>query len=556
MRAVLFLLFFSFFCQNTWGQSNASLYWVKLKDKGNTEYALKNPTTFLSKKAIERRIKQNISINSVDLPVNSAYLEAVKALHIEIKKTSKWFNSILVSCDSIQLKSLKQLPFVTDAHELKENSTAQNGFNKFEITNNAPLSATSNAHTNNSATAIDYGYSFSQNNQINVNCLHQQGFMGQGITIAVLDAGFYNTNALSIFDSLFLNNQLLGTRDIVTGDTMVFEDFPHGMNVLSCMVANKPGEMVGSAPKANYWLIRTEDANSETLVEEIYWAIGAEFADSVGVDIINSSLGYNYFDNGTDSHTYEDMDGNTTIITQAADIAASKGMLVVSSAGNYGAGPWYKITAPADADSILTVGAVDSLGIIAGLSSRGPTYDGRIKPNVVARGLNAVIAGNGGGVTYSSGTSFSSPIVAGAVACLWQAHPNATNMELIEAIQQSASLHTNPDTTMGYGIPNFCTAANILTSITKKENTEDQITVYPSPFENSINIVFNTNKKKELRISVTDVLGNKVIAPFNKTILSGENKIKIEQLTHLQSGIYLIHINDSEKNQYKKVIKQ
>ncbi|MGB3947162.1 MAG: S8 family serine peptidase [Bacteroidia bacterium] len=556
MRAVLLLLLLCTFAANGWAQPIQSLYWVKLKDKGHAEYDLTKPETFLSPKAIKRRIKQNIPISSSDLPVNTAYIEAVKTLHIEIKKTSKWFNSILISCDSIQLKSLKQLSFVTDIVELQVNSKTNNNFNKFEISKAENLNIKINQLKHTSIPTIDYGYSLGQNSQINVNCLHQQGFMGQGITIAVLDAGFYNTNGLNIFDSLFINNQLLGTRDIVTGDTMVFEDFPHGMNVLSCMAANKPGEMIGTAPKANYWLIRTEDAASETLIEEIYWTIGAEFADSVGVDIINSSLGYNYFDNGTDSHTYQEMDGNTTIITKAADIAASKGILVVSSAGNYGAGPWYKITAPADADSILTVGAIDSLGVIAALSSRGPTYDGRIKPNVVARGLNAVIAGNGGGVTYSSGTSFSAPIVAGAVACLWQAHPNSTNIELIEAIQESASMHNNPDTVMGYGIPNFCNATNILTSIANKEKKEYTINIFPTPFENKLTIAVHSSTKQELMISLTDILGNEVIKPLKNVVAIGENKITIEQLTHLQSGVYILQINDSEKNYFQKIIKQ
>jgi len=384
--------------------------------------------------------------------------------------------------------------------------------------------------------------------------MHTQGYVGQGMVIAVLDAGFYKADSLPAFDSLRINNQILGCRDFVTGDTLVYEDYPHGMNVLSCMGGNIHGSLVGTAPKAKYWLLRTEDAWSETLQEEINWAVGAEFADSVGADVINSSLGYSNFDNPADSHTYADMDGNTTIISNAADFAVSKGIFVTTSAGNAGGPPWYKITAPADADSVLTVGAVDSVGVLAGFSSRGPTFDGRIKPNVVARGYQAAFASASGGITQGNGTSFSSPITAGAVACLWQAHPTKTNMEILSAIEQSASQSSNPDSLVGYGIPNFCTASAILTGIEENNNSINVFTLYPNPFINLITITCNNSQKQLVRVSLIDISGREVFVE-NKLLESNTNTFTIKPETQLAKGLYILKIVSNSQSSSIKVIK-
>ncbi|MES2397581.1 MAG: S8 family serine peptidase, partial [Bacteroidota bacterium] len=295
---------------------------------------------------------------------------------------------------------------------------------------------------------------------------------------------------------------------------------------------------------------------SESLSEEITWLVGAEFADSVGADIINSSLGYNYFDNSADNHTYSDLDGNTTIITKAADLAASKGIMVVSSAGNFGGPPWYKISAPADADSILTVGAVDSVGSIASLSSRGPTFDGRIKPNTVARGLNAVIAANGGDITTSSGTSFSSPITAGAVACLWQANPSVTNMQLLSAIQESSSQFSNPDSLKGYGIPNFCVANTILTGIDNHELSSDKLKVHPNPFNNNFEITFYSNKKQKIDIELYDISGREIFRKHENVSADSYNIFNVNEANTLSKGLYLLQLSTLDKKYFKKIIKK
>jgi subtilisin family serine protease len=386
--------------------------------------------------------------------------------------------------------------------------------------------------------------------------MHNLGYTGRGMTIAVLDAGFFNVNILPAFDSLRLQNRLLGTRDFVTGDTMVFEDYPHGMNVLSCMTGNLPGQLVGTAPHAKFWLLRTEDAATETMQEEFNWLVGAEFADSVGADIINSSLGYSYFDNTADNHTYADMNGRTTIISKAAVWAARVGILVVSSAGNSGGSPWYKITAPADADSILTIGAVDLSGTIASFSSRGPTFDGRIKPTTVACGSDAVIAASSGGTVTSSGTSFSSPITAGAVACLWQAHPSRTNMEIINAIIQSASQYTMPDTIKGYGIPNFCLANSLLTSIDNNSISEESINVFPNPFQSGFQLNFYSTQKQKIEITLLNICGKTISTDYGSTIPNQTNTFLINTSIDLPKGFYLVRIITNEKAIVKKILKQ
>lgn len=535
--------------QITFAQNTKTYFVIYLKDKANNNYSLEQPQKFLSEKALERRQKQLIPIKENDLPVSKHYTQLITSTGVQFVNASKWFNLIVVTnVNSQQLNSIKAFSFVKDVKEITvQPSTTIHPKFELEKENNEIRSAT----TEKQVAAFDYGLSYLQANQIGADCMHNLGFTGAGMTIAVLDAGFMNAHILPTFDSIRTNNQILGCRDFVTGDTLVYEDYPHGMNVLSCMAGNTPGYLIGTAPKANYWLLRTEDAGTETPMEEIYWAIAAEFADSVGADIINSSLGYSTFDNPADNHTFADMDGNTTIITKAADIAASKGIFVTTSAGNAGGPPWYKITAPADADSVLTVGAVDSIGIITGFSSRGLTFDGRIKPNVVARGHQTRFATSFGGFTQGNGTSFSSPVTAGAVACLWQANPTASNMDLLNAIQQSASQATAPDSIKGYGIPNFCLANTLLTSISTIEN-DANFNVYPNPVSNELNIqFFNKLKVEETLITVYDVMGKEVITLKNNT----HSSIKINTENY-STGIYSIQVKTTNNSFTKKFIKQ
>ncbi len=556
MKKYISLLFLALLFHLSMAQMTSDKYWIQFKDKNESPFSLKNPAAYLSQKAIERRNKQNILISTNDLPVNPGYINEIKAMGGKIINQSRWFNAITISTsDTNKINSIKALVYVKDVKKLEE-SKGKKVPSKFELESNTMAFPIEKSDRLQTTDVFNYGPSFFQANQIGVNCLHNLGYQGQGMTIAILDAGFLDANILPAFDSLRFNNQILGCRDFVTGDTMVYEDYPHGMNVLSCMGGNLPGQLIGTAPKAKYWLLRTEDAATETISEEINWLVGAEFADSVGADVINSSLGYNYFDNPADNILYSDLDGNTTIITKAADWAASKGIMVVSAAGNSGGAPWYKITAPGDADSILTVGAVDSAGYIVGFSSRGPTFDGRIKPNTVARGLQSVIAANGGGIVNGSGTSFASPITAGAVACLWQANPTATNMQILYAIEQSASQFSNPDTIKGYGIPNFCTANNLLTGINKPDFTNDELTLHPNPFKDNFDITFYSHKNQTVQIELYDISGRAIFKQQKRVTANSNNTFNFTEAKLASNGLYLLHFITPEKNYSKKLIKK
>lgn len=557
MKKNISFLALSFFIHLSFAQTKTN-YFVIFKDKKNSPFEISNPSAFLSEKAVARRTKQHIEIKESDLPVNANYIRAVENFGCKIISQSKWYNAIsITNLDANKISEIKKLSFVKEIQTIII-PTSSSVPSKFMIENtslNKPIEKKKSVKV----FGLNYGLSFNQANQINIDCMHAMGYQGQGMTIAMLDAGFYKVDSLPAFDSVRMSGRILGCRDFASGifgDTTVYEDYPHGMNTLSCIVGNLPGRIIGTAPQAKVWLLRTEDAATETMQEEINWLVGAEFADSVGADVINSSLGYNLFDGGIGNHTYADMDGNTTIITKAADWAASVGIFVCSSAGNSAGPPWYKITAPADADSILTVGAVDSTGAVAGFSSRGYTFDGRIKPNVAARGVQAIVAFQLGDVISASGTSFSSPITAGAVACLWQANPSKTNMEVLLAIEQSANQFSNPDSLTGYGIPDFCLASNLLVGIFEKGNCVESINVYPNPFSSSFDIQYYSFKNQTLTIELNDLEGRKVYSASKELTAGITNFIKGVNLEKSAAGLYILKLQTSEKLCYKKIVKK
>ena len=396
---------------------------------------------------------------------------------------------------------------------------------------------------------------------LNGDILHDMGYRGQGKVIAVLDGGFLNANTLDVFDSLWQNNQILGTHDFVNGGQVLFDGHPHGSMVLSCMGGNYPGELIGTAPKASYWLLRSEDTGSEYRIEEYNWVSAAEYADSVGADVINSSLGYS--DNFTDpgqNHTYSEMDGNTTPCTIGADMAAKKGILVVNSLGNSGNSDWYYLGAPSDGDSVLGIGAVTENGSYASFSSHGPSYDGRVKPDVVAQGSGAyVVDPYGGGFGYNSGTSFSSPIMAGMVTCLWQANPALNNMQIADAVSKSASQYLSPDDMLGYGIPDFVLANNILTIIDGPGEEIATMNIYPNPFRDWFTIDAGRHGsmgawKLEGTVEITDISGRVVL--LQKVSLVNSGTIKIDGLQQSQTGMYFVKVNLNGRLSEQKVVKQ
>jgi serine protease AprX len=556
MRKITSLLLFSLFIQFSIAQTSTTNYWILFKDKKDSPYSIKNPTAFLSEKAIARRVKQNIAISESDLPVNPDYVDAIKLIGVTILNESKWLNAISVTTtDTSKIEMIKILPFVKEVTAI---SIVNKPDHKFDIETTTSVSEKSNSSEKSPYDVLNYGISSNQAHQIGVNCLHTLGYQGQGMTIAVLDVGFYNVDILPAFDSLRLNGQLLGTRDFVSGGTSVFEDPTHGMNTLSCMVGNLPGRLVGTAPKAKFWLIRTENEASESWQEEINWLSGAEFADSVGADVISSSLGYSIgMTNPAEDHLFSEMDGNTTIVTKAADWAASKGILVASAAGNSAGPPWFKITAPGDADSVLTVGAVDSTGLIASFSSRGFTFDGRIKPNTCAQGVQAIVANPAGDVFGQNGTSFSTPITAGAVACLWQANPGKTNMEILSAIEKSANQFFFPDSLYGYGIPNFCIANAILLNVDGYQLNDPQtLDVYPNPFAGSFEINFYSSKKQTIKIELIDISGRTIFKKEKAVNADSNNIFSLSEIDKISKGVYVLRLLTPEKAYFKKVVKQ
>lgn len=404
--------------------------------------------------------------------------------------------------------------------------------------------------------SLNYGASFNQINMLSGDYLHYQGFQGQGMVIAVLDAGFYKVDSLPAFDSLRTNNQILGTYDFVQGNTSVYEDHNHGMNVLSTMGGYLDGQIIGTAPKASYWLLRSEDAAFEYLAEEDNWVAAAEFADSVGADIINSSLGYTTFDDPLENHTYNDMNGNTTIITKGANIAASKGILVVNSAGNSGSSSWNYIGAPADGDSVLAIGAVDVNSQHASFSSKGPSFDGRVKPNVAAQGQATIVASTSGGIQAGNGTSFSSPIMAGMAACLWQAHPSLTNMQIFNIILESAHLYSNPDTLLGFGIPDFALANLIASGVDIKTLDKEQFKdAFPNPFNNSFEFTFFSPVEQEIMVEIIDMTG-RMIYKENKTIRKNDYYRLAMNGAGLSGGIYILNVTTAFNRYTQKLIKE
>jgi serine protease AprX len=546
MKSKINIVLFSFvllFTSITVKAQNNDKYYIQLSDKNGSPYTVGNPSQFLSAKAITRRTNQSIAVNSSDIPVNPSYISQIAATGATVLYSIKWFNGVVIQTTSpTVLSAVNALPFVTSSAIV----SLQKPKKDFEIIEELPASTQKTTSTN---SLYNYGNSLNQIEMLNGVCMHDQGFNGAGMLIAVLDAGFANVNTHTAFDSLRNNNQILGTKDftfIAPTDLYSGSTSGHGTAVLGTMGGNKPGQLVGTAPKANYWLIRSEYAPNEYVIEEYNWVAAVEFADSIGADIINSSLGYNTFDNSTQDHTMAELDGKTSIASKAATMCARKGMIVVNSAGNTGGSGWPKVTFPGDADSIITVGAVDASITLANFSSIGPSADGRIKPDVVAQGVASVVANGGGSIGTSNGTSFSSPITAGMVACLWQANPSKKNMEIIQAIKESATLYATPNNQFGYGIPDFCAAKNMLLGITTSTSANNSISLASSnPFDSEIKLNISSTSNRTMTIELIDLLGKIV---YKNTISVSANtplQYAINTST-VNSGVYTIRVSSDE----------
>lgn len=428
-------------------------YRICLKDKAATTYSLEHPERFLSEKAILRRQKQNLPIDSTDLPVCRKYIDQICKQGVTLVVTGKWENFVTISCnDSTLINRIAALPFVRSTEKVW---TAPKGDVAMMATKRDTLINQPVLHPDSV-----YGVAFDQIQFSHGDKLHDAGFRGKGMTVAVIDAGFHNVDRITAMKNI----QILGTKDFVNPLADIFAESSHGLMVLSCIGMNQSGIMTGTAPEASYWLLRTEDESSEHLVEQDYWAAAVEFADSVGVDVVNTSLGYYSFDDKTKNYKYRDLDGHHALMSRQASRVADKGMLMVCSAGNSGMGVWKKITPPGDADNVLTVGAIDRKKVLAPFSSVGNTADNRIKPDVMAIGLGADVISTDGNQGKANGTSFSSPIICGMVTCLWQACPELSVKELIELVRKVGDRADCPDNIYGYGVPDMWKAYQIYLS--------------------------------------------------------------------------------------------
>ncbi len=545
------IFFISFFSQAQTGTK----FRVDFSDKNNSPFSVSQPDEFLSTRAIDRRTQFNIPVTEQDLPVNPSYLSSIKSTGAIILTKSKWFNSCVVEVsDSNIIDSILQFPFVINTTKvarickpvMDEKSEINHAAERITI---SPISSDSSY----------YGLAFNQINMIKGQYLHLLGYQGEGILIAVLDAGFNNTNVLDAFAELYAENRIIATRDFVDGDEDVYIGSNHGTSVLSTIALNLPGTMVGTAPDADFILLRTEYGPSELIIEEENWIAGAEFADSMGADLLTTSLGYTTYDDSTMSHTISELDGNTIRITRGADVAASKGMIVVNSAGNEGDSTnstWIKISAPADGDSVFTIGAVRPNGDYATFSGKGPSADGRVKPNVVAQGQDAVLLFASGVIGDADGTSFSGPIIAGMIACLRQAVPDKSNIELYHAVENCASVHDNPNDSIGYGIPDFYCALKYLTNDapTAFDNAATAI-LFPNPFHDKLILFIKPDADDIFFVEMFDLAGRKIFESLHEVKAGNYYRFELEGMNTLANGSYIVRLTGDSVNLVKKVVK-
>ncbi len=533
------LLLMCLIASSTFAQEDA---WVFFADKENVAESIANPISILTQESIDRKVMQNTAIDERDVPVNESYITQIKnATGINVYSKSKWMNCVYVRGSQSNIEDLLDLSFVTSVEFADKSLNFLPEINrtvdKFEIENSS------------SRIEYNYGAAANQIEMLKGEYLHEQDFTGEGMIVGVLDAGFPSVNTNPGFANMVNDGRLLGTYDFEQRSTNVDGTSTHGTKTTSDIVGFLNNQFVGTAPEASFYLFVTEYGPSENPVEEAWWVEALERSDSLGVDVINTSLGYQDYDNSSYTHSYEDLDGQTTFAARGGNIAYDKGMILVTSAGNDGGGFGYVAT-PGDAPGVFTIGAVTPSGNYASFSSYGPTYDGRVKPDVMAQGQDAAVIGTDGGVSYSNGTSFSSPIMAGAITSLWQARPEVRNDQIMQIVRESAHLYNNPTNLMGYGIPNFEDAYNALLILGVEDDfLKSNFALYPNPTSDIINISFPQELNKA-QFDLYTVLGNKVLST---EISSDLNSVSIESLA---TGIYIATISEGKHQVSFKIVKQ
>jgi serine protease AprX len=557
------LLFFLFLFQRAAAQEYKFL--VRFTDKNQNGFSLSDPSAFLSDHSIQRRLKYHIAIDSTDLPVTAVYLDSLSTLPaLRIRNKSRWFNQVLITVtDTNVLQQVRNFYFVLSAAPVNNRGIKKIN-EKIAVNERARFSCadqtTGTFHVNGLSAKV-YGASYAQIHIHHGEYLHNLGFNGEGKTIAILDNGFNQYLSNPAFDSLRTAHKILGSYDFVNQKTSVNEESIHGENCFSILASNIPGTLIGTAPAAFYWLFKTEDDLSEYPVEEQNWVAAAEFADSVGADLISSSLGYSYFDDSTYDLSYTERNGHTSLISQAANLAVAKGMIVTASMGNSGSENSEKkyLSCPADADSVYAVGAVDHNNQIGDFSSWGPSASGQVKPDGVSVGEGTYLIGPDGNLYTGSGTSYSNPNVAGLITCLWQAFSEFNPHDILFAVRESADKFRNPDGRYGYGLPDFQKAYQGLLIkrlvINNQLTNDDWIRVFPVPFQHSIHVYVRPVVSGIASVELLDVSG-KSIQTQNFFLDAGQNHL--EELLipgPLAKAVYFVRYMDGSRKKTIAILK-
>jgi len=520
-------------------------YRIHFVDKNHNEYTVCEPQSFLSERALQRRARQGIAVTEADLPVSACYIDSLKQMGFEVLNTSRWLNSATVRCSPDDTGKLKAINFIKHISDARKESPADTIPEK-EPNLEALFSFlfrgrnTDNGNPLYAAPVAFYGQAADQTGMMNGQALHNRGFRGKGMLIAVIDGGFFKANLLSGFDSLRNSGRLREVRNFTAETESVFGENNHGTNVLSIIACNLPGRMMGSAPDADYVLLRSEEVGAEYVVEEDNWIAAAEYADSLGVDVITTSLGYSTFDDASQNHCFDDLDGRTSRASRAASMAAARGMIVCVSAGNDGETNWKRISVPADADSIVTVGAVDREGQYASFSSVGYTADKRIKPDLMAMGQETAYQNSMGHINTGNGTSYSTPLLAGFIACLWQAFPDKGNMEIMDMLKRSASHCHQPDSLYGYGIPDFAKLLEQVSLPSGAQNDSYTLSVHPDTCADGFTLFLSPARHGRINIRIRTVSGRQVFS--HTDYLSGYDayQLPVAWDVGFASGIYMV----------------
>jgi subtilisin family serine protease len=528
-----------FFLPASLASAEVNRYVVFFTDKAGSTFSTTAPALYLSQRAIDRRVRQGILVTDLDLPVNDSYVLGVEALGVDVFFSTRWMNGVLVQCDASLIPAIQGLPFVAGVEFVAPNAKLQNNGrikkNQRTRSTNTPAKTQAQLHL------------------IGLDEMQSAGYKGESVNIAIFDSGFQGVDLSAPFQHIFDENRISidVSKDFVYNSSGVFQYDEHGTEVFSVIAAYQEGSFTGGSYEAQYQLYVTEDVNTEYRIEEYNWLFAAERADSAGVDVINTSLGYYDFDDMSMNYAKADMDGNTTVITRAAQMAADRGIVVVCSAGNEGGVAWQIITAPADANDVLAIANVNSAGMRAGSSSIGPSADGRIKPDVAAMGVNTSVILPDGSIGSASGTSLSSPLVTSLVAGVWQRYPNLTNKEVIDAIRKSASQANSPDNLIGYGIPNFMAVVNYL----EQHAQENVFEVYPNPAVGDTLMIrpFDPIQVSSCYVELVSSQGQ-VVSSFN-TSFSWLDRTFVLDLESVSAGMYYIRISWDKKRYTYKIVK-